>query len=280
MSHTYDFSTTRRYRGPLQGVILDWAGTILDFGCVAPAVVFVDVFQRHQVALSMDEARGPMGAEKKDHIRMLTELDAVRQRWVDAHGRGPTEADVDAMYQEFIPLQLEVLAQYSGLIPGALEVIQQLRAKGIKIGTTTGYSRDMTEINLCEAARQGFEPDSTVSASEVPKGRPYPFMCLQNAINLGVETVSACVKVDDTVPGIHAGQNAGMWTIGLTVSGNEVGLSLADWQALGEAEQEARRKRAFEKMSASGADYVVDSIADVMPCIDDIEARLQRGEKP
>ncbi|MCB1718849.1 MAG: phosphonoacetaldehyde hydrolase [Candidatus Competibacteraceae bacterium] len=280
MSHIYDFRTTRSYQGSVQAVILDWAGTILDFGCVAPAVVFVEVFKRHQVALSLDESRGPMGAEKKDHIRMLTELAAVRQRWIDAHGRAPNEQDVETMYAEFIPLQLDVLAQYSELIPGALDTLQELRAQDIKIGTTTGYNREMTEINLREAARQGFEPDSTVSASEVPAGRPYPFMCLQNAIQLKLETVAACVKVDDTVPGIHAGLNAGMWTIGLTVSGNEVGLTLAEWNALSPTEQEARRRRAFEKMSASGAHYVVDSIADVMPCIEDINARLACGEKP
>ena len=148
MSHIYDFRTTRSYQGSVQAVILDWAGTILDFGCVAPAVVFVEVFKRHQVALSLDESRGPMGAEKKDHIRMLTELAAVRQRWIDAHGRAPNEQDVETMYAEFIPLQLDVLAQYSELIPGALDTLQELRAQDIKIGTTTGYNREMTEINL------------------------------------------------------------------------------------------------------------------------------------
>ena len=71
-----------------------------------------------------------------------------------------------------------------------------------------------------------------------------------------------------------------MWTIGLAVSGNEVGLSLADWEELPEAEQERRRERAYRRMLQSGAHYVVDSIADIMPCIDDIEARLARGERP
>ena len=179
-----------------------------------------------------------------------------------------------------MPLQLECLSTYSELIPGALETVAALRRRGIRIGSTTGYTTEMTAINLRDAERQGYKPDSTVSASEMPAGRPYPFMCLQNAINLQVDCVAACVKVDDTIPGVEEGLNAGMWSIGLAVSGNEVGLSLADWQALPADEQQAKRERAYRRMLQSGAHYVVDTIADLMPCIEDIEARLRRGERP
>ena len=280
MSQIFDFAYTRSYRGRVQAVLLDWAGTTMDFGCIAPAVVFVEVFRRQGVPITMDEARTPMGAHKRVHIHKITQLDAVRQRWREAHDRMPDEGDVDAMFAEFVPLQLECLSTYSELIPGTLETVAQLRARGIRIGSTTGYTTEMTAINLRDAARQGYEPDSTVSASEMPAGRPYPFMCLQNAINLQVDCVQACVKVDDTIPGVEEGLNAGMWSIGLAVSGNEVGLSLADWEALPAHEQAARRERAYRRMLQSGAHYVVDTIADLMPCIEDIELRLRRGERP
>lgn len=280
MSQIYDFSYARSYRGPIQAVLLDWAGTTMDFGCIAPAVVFVEVFKRKQVPITMEEARAPMGAHKQVHIRKITQLDSVRARWQEAHGRLPNEDDVEAMFTEFVPLQLECLSTYSQLIPGALEAVETLRAKGIKIGSTTGYTTEMTAINLADAKRQGYVPDSTVSASEMPAGRPYPFMCLQNAINLEVDTVAACVKVDDTIPGVEEGLNAGMWTIGLAVSGNEVGLSLEDWQALSEEDRQIKRDRAFKRMYQSGAHYVVDSIAEMMPCIEDIQTRIARGERP
>jgi phosphonoacetaldehyde hydrolase len=252
----------------------------MDFGCVAPAVVFVEVFRRQGVPISMAEARVPMGAHKRVHIQKLTELDAVRRRWQETHGRLPTDDDVEAMFEAFVPLQLECLSTYSELIPGTLETVAALRQRRIRIGSTTGYTTEMTAINLRDAERQGYKPDATVSASEMPAGRPYPFMCLQNAINLGVDCVQACVKVDDTIPGVEEGLNAGMWSIGLAVSGNEVGLSLADWQALPAKEQEALRARAYRRMLQSGAHYVVDTIADLMPCIDAIELRLGRGERP
>jgi phosphonoacetaldehyde hydrolase len=205
MSQIYDFAYQRSYRGPVQAVLLDWAGTTMDFGCVAPAVVFVEVFRRKGVPISMEEARVPMGAHKRVHIQKITRLDAVRARWQEKPGRAPGEDDVDAMFADFIPLQLECLSTYSELIPGTLEVVAALRRKGIRIGSTTGYTTEMTAINLRDAERQGYKPDSTVSASEMPAGRPYPFMCLQNAINLQVDCVAACVKVDDTIPGIEEG---------------------------------------------------------------------------
>jgi phosphonoacetaldehyde hydrolase len=276
MSFTYE----RRYRGKIQAVLLDWAGTTMDYGCMAPAVVFVEVFKRQGVPITMAEARAPMGAHKRVHIQKIGQLDSVRRRWEEAHGRPPGEADVDRMFAEFVPLQLACLSDYSRLIPGTLEVVGAIRARGIKLGSTTGYLREMMEINLRDAKLQGYEPDSTVCASDVPAGRPYPYMCLQNVINLQVSPVEACVKADDTVPGIEEGLNAGMWTIGFAMSGNEIGLPLAEVQALAPDERERRRQRAYARMHQCGAHYVVDSIADLMPCLDAIEERLARGDRP
>jgi phosphonoacetaldehyde hydrolase len=274
------FMYQRRYRGKIQAVLLDWAGTTMDYGCMAPAVVFVEVFKRQRVPITMDEARAPMGAHKRVHIQKISQLDAVRRRWEEVHGRVPTEADVDRMFAEFVPLQLACLSDYSDLIPGTLEAVAAMRKRGIKIGSTTGYLTEMMEINRRDAARQGYEPDSTVCASDVPAGRPYPFMCLQNVINLQISPLEACVKIDDTIPGVEEGLNAGMWTIGLAMSGNEIGLPLKEVQGLDPEERERRRQRAYARMYQGGAHYVVDSIADILPCLDDIQERLARGDRP
>jgi phosphonoacetaldehyde hydrolase len=273
-----NFNYRRSYRGPIEAVLLDWAGTTLDFGCMAPAVVFVEVYKRKKVPITIEEARAPMGAHKRVHIQRISELDSVRRRWQETHGRPPNDDDVSAMFAEFVPLQLECLSKYSALIPGTLEAIAALRARGIKIGSTTGYLTEMMKINQADAKRQGYVPDATVCAADVPAGRPYPYMCLQNVIKLGVSAVQACVKIDDTVPGIEEGLNAGMWTIGLAVSGNEVGMMLDEWRALPPAEQKIKRDRAYTRMQQCGAHYTVDTIADIMPCIDDIQARIRRGE--
>ncbi len=274
------FKYQRSYRGKIQAVLLDWAGTTMDYGCMAPAVAFIEVFRREGVPITVEEARAPMGAHKRVHIQRITELESVRKRWIEKHGKAPGDRDVERMFQAFVPLQVKVLSDYSDLIPGTLAIIAGLRKRGYKIGSTTGYTTEMMAVNLRDAAKQGYKPDSTVCASDVPAGRPYPYMCLQNVINLGVSPVEACVKIDDTRPGVEEGLNAGMWTIGLAVSGNEVGLPLKEWKKLPKADQERRRAAAYARMYQTGTHYVVDSIADIMPCIEDIEARLARGERP
>jgi len=274
------FRYRRSYQGGIQAVLLDWVGTTMDFGCMAPAGVFVEVFRRQGVPITMEEARAPMGAHKRVHIQRITEIDSVRRRWQEKHGRPPVDDDVATMFADFVPLQLKCLSQYSELIPGTLEAVAAMRARGAKIGSTTGYTTEMMKINLADAAKQGYIPDSTVCASDVPAGRPFPYMCLQNVINLGVSPVEACVKIDDTRPGIEEGLNAGMWTIGLAVSGNEIGLPLAQWREVPEADRKRMRDAAYVRMCQSGAHYVVDDITGVGHCLDDIEARLARGERP
>ncbi len=275
-----DFYFRRSYRGPLKAIILDWAGTTMDYGCYAPAVVFVEVYRRKQVPISIEEARVPMGAHKKVHIRKVSQIDAVNQRWQDAHGRPPNEEDIEAMFQEFIPLQLDCLADYTELIPGTLEAVADFRRRGLKIGSTTGYIGEMMGLLLDEAKKRGYQPDSTVCATDVPEGRPAPWMCVQNAMNLGVYPFEACVKVDDTLPGIDEGLNAAMWTIGLAKTGNEIGLNKEEIDALEPDVLQVKLDRAYKRMHQTGAHYVVDGISDVPAILDDINARLARGERP
>jgi phosphonoacetaldehyde hydrolase len=270
----------RAWRGPIEAVICDLAGTLMDFGSCAPAGVFVEVFAAEGVAISLAEARGPMGAEKRQHVRELLTAPAIAARFEARHGRAPSEADVDRLYAAFVPAQLACLARYAELVPGALEAAAALRAEGKRLAANTGYSRDMLELCLAEARRQGLELDDAVAASDVPRARPRPAMCLVNAARLAVSDVAACLKVDDTVPGIEEGLAAGMWTVAVAVSGNEVGLPLAEWRALPAAEQARLRARAVERLARAGAHLVVDSVAELPAAVAAIEARLERGERP
>jgi len=274
------YSYQRKYCGKIQAVIFDWAGTTIDFGCIAPAVVFVQIFEQAGVPITMTEARLPMGTHKKEHIRQLLQMDSIKNRWQEKYQRFPTDDDVDQLFENFVPIQIDCLTQYASLIPGTLKVIEEIRARHYKIGSTSDYLRNMLEICLKETKKQGYQPDSFVAVDEVPSARPHPAMCLQNAINLEVSTLESCVKIDDTIPGIHEGLNAGMWTIGIALSGNEVGLSLEEFNSLSIEEKNRLRAHAYERLSASGAHYVVDTIADVMPCLNMIEARLAGGERP
>jgi phosphonoacetaldehyde hydrolase len=274
------FTFRRSYRGPIKAVIMDWSGTTVDYGSSAPAVAFVKLFHKHGVPITMDEARGPMGVHKRDHIRAITQMPDVARRWQGTHGRAPIEADVEAMYAEFVPLLLDILADYATPIPGALEAMAAFRERGLKTGSCTGYSREMMDLLVPAARRLGYAPDSVVSVSDVPAGRPEPWMALRSAMELRVYPMEAVVKVGDTLPDIAEGLNAGMWTVGLTQTGNGLGLSEAEVKALRAEELETRLAPVRRQMYAAGAHYVVEGIGDVPALLDEIDARLARGEHP
>lgn len=199
----------------LEAAVLDWAGTVVDFGSFAPTQIFVEAFAEFNVAITLDEARGPMGVGKWDHIRTLCNDGAIAARFSLAHGRMPTDDDVTAIYNCFMPLQIEKVGAHSALIPGALETIAALREAGLKIGTCSGYPRVVMDRVVALAAEAGYRPDCVIACDEVPRARPWPAQALRNVVDLGIGDVAACVKVDDTVPGIEEGRRAGMWTVAL-----------------------------------------------------------------
>ena len=275
-----EFVFRRSYRGPVKLAILDWAGTTLDYGCYAPAVVFIQVYERKGTEITMEQARRPMGLHKRDHIKVISQMEEVASGWQAVHGQPTTEQDIDAMFADFQPLQLECLADYADIIPGTLETVAALRERGILIGSTTGFFTEAMELLKVEAAKQGYVPDSSVCATQVPAGRPHPWMVLQNMFNTGVYPPEAVVKIGDTKIDISEGLNAGSWTIGLAETGNEVGLNLEEINALDPEIRERKVANARVELAKMGAHYVVDAIGDVMPLIDEINARLGRGERP
>lgn len=267
-------------KGALKAVILDWAGTIVDYGSCAPAGVFVEVFRRHGVEITLTEARTPMGAEKRAHIAALLVHPDINLRWVHKHEREPAEEDIEAIYRDFVPMQLKSLPKYAELVPGTLDAVKTFRHRGLKIGTTTGYSREMLDVLLAESKKRGFEPDAAVAADEAPEGRPTPWMAVVAAMRMNAYPLWACVKVGDTAPDIAEGLNAGMWTVAVAKTGNELGLTEHEASAMADSELEELLNNAYDRLYAAGAHFVVDSIADVPPVLDEIEKRIAAGERP
>jgi len=264
----------------LSAVVFDWAGTILDFGSCAPMGAFVRLFEKFGIAISIEQARGPMGVAKWDHIKALSMLPEVAAQWVQQHGKPFTDADIDHLYEVFTPMNAAVVADFADFIPGALETVAALRVRGLKIGSTTGYNRPIMDILGPIAAAGGYRPDNLVCAGDLASGRPSPLMMFRCFADLGVWWPATVVKVDDTEVGILEGIHSGTWTVGMAVSGNAMGLQPAEWNALSLAEQQMRREAAGAKLSAAGAHYVIDSVANLLPVMDDIAAKLARGVRP
>ncbi|HTC12363.1 MAG TPA: phosphonoacetaldehyde hydrolase [Acetobacteraceae bacterium] len=264
----------------LQAVILDWAGTVVDHGSRAPMGAFVRAFAEFGVTISIADARGPMGMAKWDHIRAVGQAPAVAAAWRAKHGRDFNEADVDAIFRVFEPMNVAAVRDHADIIPGAIDAIGALRARGMKIAATTGYTRPIMDVVAPIAAAAGYAPEFTVCAGDLAVGRPSPLMMWYAMAKLGVYPAAKVVKVDDTAPGIGEGIAAGTWTVGITLTGNEVGLSAAALAALSEAGRAAHRARAGAVLKQAGAHLVIDSIADLPKAIDAIEAQLAAGETP
>ena len=270
----------RRYMGPLRAVILDWAGTTVDYGSRAPVMAIRRAFEAMGVPVSMEEARRHMGRAKKDHLRAILSVPDIAARWRSAQGSAPTEESVETVYSRFIGLQKELVVAHADLIPGCAQAIDACRARGMLIGSSTGYPAELMEPLLPIAAEKGYRPDAVVTASDVDAGRPAPWMCWENARRLGVYPPEAIVKVDDTTVGIEAGLNAGMWTVGIAVAGNMIGLSEAEYAALADEERQSLKSSAYAALYESGSHVVIDSIADLSAALDTIEAELRHGCRP
>lgn len=217
---------------------------------------------------------------KWDHIRTLCDQPQISERYKKVFGRTPSDDDVTAIYQRFMPLQIEKIAEHSALIPGALETIAQLRGQGIKIGSCSGYPAQVMAKVVELAATRGYTADHVVATDQVPNGRPWPAQALANVIALGIDDVGACVKVDDTVPGILEGRRAGMWTVALVCSGNALGLTYEQYRALDPTTLTSERTRIHSLFEGSRPHYLIDTLSDLPEVIADINKRLANGEMP
>lgn len=267
-------------RNKLQAVVLDWAGTAVDYGCLGPVRVITAAFQRFGISITAADVRQFMGLMKKEHIRRICELPAVSARWKEKYGWYPGKTDIEDIYLETERLMFSCLADHAEPIPGLLDFVLEAHAKGIKIGSSTGYTRPMMDVLIPAALQKGYMPDVVICSSDAPAGRPYPWMCYLNAIQLDVYPMETMAKIGDSISDVLEGRNAGMWTIGLTQSGNELGLSEAEVQALAPGELSRRLQAIETRMMDAGAHYTAEGIWACMPILEEIDRRLQRGEKP
>ena len=258
----------------IQAVLFDWAGTTVDYGSRAPVKVFLEIFQRIGIEITEAEARGPMGQAKREHIASILTVPRVADAWQNKFGSVPCMADVDKLYADFLPLQLSVLSQGSDVIPGIPQLIDELRNRGLKIGSSTGYTRALMDAVVPKAREQGYAPDVVLCSDEVPAGRPMPWLNFRACEALGVYPPASVLVVDDTPIGIQAARNAGMWVVGVTMTGNGLGLSQVEAESLPEASLNQRLSLLEEQFRAAGAHFVLRSAADLIPVLETLNTRL------
>lgn len=249
----------------MEAVIFDWAGTTVDYGCFAPVMAFVEVFRHFGIEPTMEEVRGPMGMLKMDHIRTMLHMERISALWKERYGTEPGEDEVKKLYDLFESKMMGILDQYAGVKPWVLETVKQLRERGVKIGSTTGYTDKMMEIVAGTAKKQGYEPDAWFSPDSVAsKGRPFPYMVFRNLEKLNVSSVRNAVKVGDTVADIREGKNAGLVSVGIIEGSSAMGLTEEEYQSLSEAERTERDETVIRAYREAGADYVIRHMGELL----------------
>lgn len=264
----------------IEAVIFDWAGTMVDYGCFAPLDVFIKVFAEKGVEITVKEAREPMGVKKIDHIRAIASQKRIKKSWINKFGREVTEAEIQDLYQSFKRTLLQILPDYSEPVPGAVELFQKLKAENLKVGSTTGYTSEMMEIVAPKAAEAGYSPESIVTSTDVPAGRPAPYMCYQNAIKLGVYPIHKIVKIGDTISDIKEGKNAGAWTVGVIKGSSELGLNKKEVEEMAAAELDLKIKETASAFKKAGADFVIEEISAAAELLSKIDKKIAAGEVP
>lgn len=258
--------------GNIDAVIFDWAGTTVDYGCMAPVQAFVKAFEKFGITPTEDEVRKPMGMLKRDHVRTMMNMDRIHQEWIRVHGKDFTEDDVEQVYQESESGILDILHDYAEPKPYVINTVKALRDAGIRIGSTTGYTDEMMCIVVPKAAELGYAPDCWFSPNSVKNmGRPYPYMIFRNIETLGIHSVANVIKVGDTVSDIKEGISAGVITVGVIEGSSVMGLSQKAYEALAESEQISICDKVGKVFDEAGADYVIRNMSELPGLIRRIE---------
>ncbi len=122
-------------------------------------------------------------------------------------------------------------------LDGVTEALDELLARGIKIGLTTGFSREIVDLIL---GSMGWEIEFTVASDEVAEGRPSPLLIRRIMEQAGITDPAEVISAGDTAADVRSAQRAGVTSVGV-LTGH---LSTADFEEL-------------------GADLILDSVADL-----------------
>lgn len=256
----------------IEAVILDWSGTIIDYGCMATEEIYRDIFKEFGIELTTREIRNKMGIEKVDHIRAILESDRISKLWFENTGMEPNEGDVRELNRHFEAQIFDKLAKYCQPKEYVKQTLITLRESGIRIGSTTSYSTEVMDFLTKLVSQKGVNIDCWINAEQVKgQGRPHPYMIFKNMEKMGVSSVHNVIKVGDTVNDIKEGYNAGVVTVGVIDGSSEIGLSQSEFDSLNEQDKKEARKNVADKFKKAGADYVMNDFRTLPYIVSQIE---------
>lgn len=265
----------------IQAVIFDWAGTTVDYGSQAPIIAFKQAFDHFGIDIPTAEIRQDLGLDKLTHVKKMMSQPEIQSKWSSKYPGVSLEEAIQKIYRQFQKDIVAVLGETSQLKPGVLDLITYLQTQKIKYGTTTGYTQSMLDEVIASASKQGYQPTVNVTSEQTNGvGRPQADMLLLALHQLGISDPANVIKVGDTVNDIFEAKQAHAIAVGVVEGGNLVGLSEEEFANLTVAEQRGLKKKATDELRAAGADYVIDTIADLIRLIPAINVMELHALKP
>ncbi|WP_297439112.1 phosphonoacetaldehyde hydrolase [uncultured Clostridium sp.] len=254
----------------IKGIIFDFAGTTIDYGCFSPVEAFIGAFNSVGIDITIEEAREPMGMLKINHARAIFEMDRVKDLFEEKYKRDYTNLDLYEVYEEFENILFKTLKDFGVINPYVIEEINNLRINGIKIGSTTGYTRKMLDEILPVAKRNGYSPDFTITSDEVENGRPHKDMIVKNAEFFNIKKMNLLVKVGDTIVDILEAKSAGCHSVAIVLGSSELGLTYDEVKNMDKKDLDEKIKLTRKKFIKAGADYVIDDMRGLIGVINKI----------
>ncbi|MDR0302672.1 MAG: phosphonoacetaldehyde hydrolase [Treponema sp.] len=256
----------------ITAIILDWAGTAIDYGCFAPVNAFITAFETFGIYPNIEEIRAPMGLPKRAHIEKILEGRGISAQWQNIYGRSYTQADVNNIYGRFETALFEVLALHTDPLPGTVKAVASIRDMGMAIGSTTGYTRAMMNEVVPLVKKKGYAPDCVICPDDTRgAGRPYPYMLWRNLEKLGVSSIDKVLKAGDTAADMREGKNAGCLCVGILKGSSMLGLSEEEMALKTDTEISALFETARKNFTEAGADYVIEDIGGLPGLIESLQ---------
>jgi phosphonoacetaldehyde hydrolase len=257
----------------ISAVILDWAGTTVDYGSFAPIDAFTAAFNAFAINPGIEEIRAHMGLPKRKHIERMLGDRRLSALWQKNHGHPHTQNDIDMIYARFEQDLFQALAAHTGPLPGVVETMARIRKMGIAVGSTTGYTRAMMDVVVPLAKEKGYAPDCVICPDDTGGiGRPYPYMLWRNLEKLEIPSIRSVLKAGDTAADIEEGKNSGCLAVGVIAGSNMLGLTETEAAEAGPVRLKELYAEARKKYMAAGADYVINDIRELITLIEQIEA--------
>jgi len=273
----------KKYRGKVKGVIFDLSGTIIDHGCFGHINPFIETFKSRHIIITENDIRKDTGLSLTHHITALCKTKKVKKPWLEKYGKQITIDDINEIKSEIEEKMIANIDQHHNVINKVVKTLKVIRDLGIKVVLTTEYNLNIADLLFYKIKKAGGKADAFISLSDIPnidEARPYPWMCYRALLELKEYPLCSFVKVGDTFYDIQEGINAGMWTVGVAKTGNLLGMTEKTLKEKGQKKIEKRVNKIYHIMKTAGANYVVDSVHDIVWVIDEINNYLKKGSSP